>query len=156
MTPSQIALWLLVLLPAVVGGALTLARAWNAPPRPCRWHGRRHRRALAWPSPWRGRGCRCPFMAGSDLALGVDPLSAMVVPTVAVVTLLVLVFSAGEIARPQARFHGLMLLFASAALAHRHGRDPADAAARVGGDGRDVVRPDRVLVARRRTASRLV
>ncbi|NYG55316.1 proton-conducting transporter membrane subunit [Nocardioides perillae] len=57
-----------------------------------------------------------PFMAGSDLALGVDGLSALVAPTVAVVTLLVLVVSAGEIRASQARFHGLMLLFASAAL----------------------------------------
>lgn len=57
-----------------------------------------------------------PFMAGSDLALGVDALSALMAPMVAVVALLVLVFSAGEIRESQARFHGLMLLFASAAL----------------------------------------
>lgn len=57
-----------------------------------------------------------PFMAGSDVALGVDALSALVAPMVAVVTLLVLIFSAGEIRESRARFHGLMLLFASAAL----------------------------------------
>ncbi len=57
-----------------------------------------------------------PFMAGSDLALGVDALSALVVPTVALVTLLVLIFSAGEIRQSRARFHGIMLIFASSAL----------------------------------------
>jgi NADH-quinone oxidoreductase subunit L len=55
-----------------------------------------------------------PFVAGTPFALAVDALSALVVPTVAVVTLLVLVFSAGDIASSRARFHGLMLLFAAA------------------------------------------
>lgn len=112
---TDAALWLLVLLPAVVGGGLALSRL--------------ERGAvavslataavtavlsvvvvLARPEVSVG------FMAGSDLALGVDTLSALVVPTVAVVTLLVLVFSAGEIRESRARFHGLMLLFAAGAL----------------------------------------
>lgn len=56
-----------------------------------------------------------PFMAGSDLTLEVDALSAVMVPTVSVVTLLVLCFAAGDIRESRSRFHGLMLLFASAA-----------------------------------------
>ncbi|MGV9807364.1 proton-conducting transporter transmembrane domain-containing protein [Micromonospora chersina] len=56
-----------------------------------------------------------PFMAGVDFALTVDGLAALLVPMLAVVTLLVLAAAAGEIHRSQARFHGLMLLFAASA-----------------------------------------
>jgi NADH:ubiquinone oxidoreductase subunit 5 (subunit L)/multisubunit Na+/H+ antiporter MnhA subunit len=56
-----------------------------------------------------------PFMAGSDLALGVDSLSALVLPTVTAVTLLVLVFSAANVTESRPRFYGLMLLFAASA-----------------------------------------
>lgn len=56
-----------------------------------------------------------PFMAGTDFALSVDGLSSVVLPTVTVVTLLVLVFAAGDITESRRRFHGLMLLFASSA-----------------------------------------
>ena len=115
MSMSETALWLLVLLPAVVGGGLALSRLERAAA------------AVSLPTAFtiaalsvvvaleRPR-VSVPFMAGSDLALGVDALSALVAPTVAVVSLLVLVFSAGEIRESQARFHGLMLLFVSAAL----------------------------------------
>lgn len=57
-----------------------------------------------------------PFMAGADFALRVDALSATVVPAVAVITLLVLVFAAGDGAVGGGRFHGLMLLFAAAVM----------------------------------------
>jgi hypothetical protein len=57
-----------------------------------------------------------PFVAGSDLALAVDGLAAVVAPTVALVTLLVLVAGAADVHESQARFHGLMLVFAAAAL----------------------------------------
>src|SRR5699024_284171 len=111
----QAALWLLVLLPAVVGGALALSRLERAVvPGSLATAGLTAALsaivAVARPQ------VSVPFMAGSDLALGVDALSALVVPTVAVVTLLVLLFSAGEILRSRARFHGLMLIFASSAL----------------------------------------
>lgn len=56
-----------------------------------------------------------PFVAGSEFALGVDGLSALVVPTVAVVTLLVLVFAAADVREHRARFNGLMLLFSASA-----------------------------------------
>jgi NADH-quinone oxidoreductase subunit L len=55
-----------------------------------------------------------PFLPGADLGLAVDVLSAVVLPAVAAVILLVLVFSAGDIHDARARFSGLMLLFAAA------------------------------------------
>ncbi|MEO5743589.1 MAG: proton-conducting transporter membrane subunit [Terracoccus sp.] len=55
------------------------------------------------------------FVAGSEFALGVDGLSAVVVPTVAVVTLLVLLFAAADVRKDGARFNGLMLLFSASA-----------------------------------------
>jgi NADH-quinone oxidoreductase subunit L len=112
---TQTALWLLVLLPAVVGGGLALSRLGRAAVAVSIATAAVTAAlsvvvALARPE------VSVPFMAGSDLALGVDALSALVVPTVAAVTLLVLVFSTGEIQGSRPRFHGLMLLFASAAL----------------------------------------
>lgn len=56
-----------------------------------------------------------PFLAGADFVLTVDGLAALVLPTVLVVTLLVLVAAVGEELTPAARFHGLMLLFAASA-----------------------------------------
>ena len=58
-----------------------------------------------------------PFVAGSPFGLAVDGLSALLAPTVAAITLLVLVFAAGDVREAQPRFHGLMLLFSAAALA---------------------------------------
>jgi NADH:ubiquinone oxidoreductase subunit 5 (subunit L)/multisubunit Na+/H+ antiporter MnhA subunit len=61
---------------------------------------------------------RAPLLAGTDLALAVDGLSAVMVVTVAVVTLLVLLFSGADL-RPgeaRARFFGLMLVFTGAML----------------------------------------
>lgn len=57
-----------------------------------------------------------PFLAGDPLTLAVDGLSAVVVVTVAAVSLLVLVFSAGTIRQTRARFAGLMLVFVAAVL----------------------------------------
>jgi len=57
-----------------------------------------------------------PFMAGSELGLGVDGLAALVLPTVAVVSALVLLAASGTPELRTARFHGLMLLFVAAAL----------------------------------------
>lgn len=114
-TTAQAALWLLVLLPAVVGGALALSRLERAAV-PVSLATAGLTAVLSLLVALSRPQVSVPFMAGSDLALGVDALSALVVPTVAVVTLLVLLFSAGEIRRSQARFHGLMLIFASSAL----------------------------------------
>ncbi|MGD9619270.1 MAG: NADH-quinone oxidoreductase subunit L [Mycolicibacterium sp.] len=56
-----------------------------------------------------------PFVAGTDFALSVDGLSSLVLPAVTAVTLLVLIFAAGDITESRGRFHGLMLIFAAAA-----------------------------------------
>lgn len=113
---TQAALWAMVLVPAAVGGVLSLT------PRAERLAAQvsvvtaTTTAALAALVAIGRPSASVPFMAGSDLALGVDTLSAAMAPLVAVVTLLVLVFSAGEIDESRARFHGLMLLFASGAL----------------------------------------
>lgn len=57
-----------------------------------------------------------PFLQVSRFALGVDTLSAVVLVTVAVVTVLVLIFATGDVTDSTARFHGLMLLFLSAVV----------------------------------------
>ncbi len=57
-----------------------------------------------------------PFLAGAELGLRVDGLAALVLPTVAVVSALVLLASVGAPTLRTARFHGLMLLFVAAAL----------------------------------------
>ena len=56
------------------------------------------------------------FMAGADFAVAIDPLAALTVPMITTVTTLVLIFSARNIRQSPARFHGLMLFFASSAL----------------------------------------
>lgn len=59
-----------------------------------------------------------PLFAGIPAAVGVDGLSAVMVITVAAVTLAVLVFAAGEFGSGEnrGRFFGLMLIFAGAML----------------------------------------
>lgn len=61
---------------------------------------------------------RAPFLLGIDARLAVDGLSAIMVVTVAAVTLGVLLFASGEFGsgEARARFNGLMLLFAGAML----------------------------------------
>ncbi|MCV2488418.1 proton-conducting transporter membrane subunit [Geodermatophilus sp. YIM 151500] len=108
-------LWVVVALPAVVGAGLATAGRRADRPAPAV--------AIATAAVALVAGTavavlrpavRVPFVPGADLGLGVDALSAVVVPTVAAVTLLVLVFAAGDITEHRARFFGLMLLFAAA------------------------------------------
>lgn len=54
------------------------------------------------------------FVPGGGFGLGVDGLSAFLLPAVVAVALLVLVVATAERTRPAARFHGLMLLFVAA------------------------------------------
>jgi len=112
---TSAALWLLVLLPAVVGAALALSRLGRAAAAVSLVTAT-VTTVLAVIAAVTRPEASVRFMADSDFALGVDALSGLVVPMVAVVTLLVLVFSTGEIRHSQGRFHGLMLLFAAAAL----------------------------------------
>ena len=113
------ALWALVGLPAVVGALLC------ALPRP----GGEHRFAapfailtaatalgLAIAVALQRGEVTVRFMAGTAFALRVDGLSAAVVVMIAAITVLVLIFAAGDVERSRARFYGLMLIFAAAAL----------------------------------------
>lgn len=113
---TQAALWLLVLLPATVGALLAVLPRADRIAAPAALAVATATTALAALVAARRPSVSVPFLAGSGFSLGVDGLSALIVPTVAAVALLVLVFSSGEIDRSQARFHGLMLLFSSGAL----------------------------------------
>jgi NADH-quinone oxidoreductase subunit L len=109
-------LWLLVAMPAAVGVVLLICR------RVERWAAVVSLAAalacvavsvvvvVARPS------VQVPFMAGAPFALRVDALAGTVLPAVTAVTLLVLMFSAGNIREARGRFHGLMLVFAAAAI----------------------------------------
>ncbi|WP_432534672.1 proton-conducting transporter transmembrane domain-containing protein [Kineococcus arenarius] len=57
-----------------------------------------------------------PFLPFADFGLAVDGLAALVVPTVAVVALLVDVFAVADVDVARARFHGLVLLFVAAVV----------------------------------------
>lgn len=112
---SQLVLWLLICAPAAVGAGLVLTGAG-------RWAAAISAAtgavvvALSIVAALARPAVAVVYMAGVEFGMGVDALAAVVVPAIAAVTLLVLVFAAGEIRAAQARFHGLMLLFASAAL----------------------------------------
>ncbi|MEO5982313.1 MAG: proton-conducting transporter membrane subunit [Pedococcus sp.] len=112
---ASIVLWGIVLVPAVVGAVLVLApraaRAANPVALATAALGVAGSAVVAVQRPQ----VAVPFMAGTDLGLGVDALSALVLPTVSVVTLLVLAFAVGDLRESHGRFHGLMLLFAAAA-----------------------------------------
>lgn len=113
---AAVALWLLVLLPATAGALLCLL------PRAERAAGvvaigvAAVGLALAVVVATAQPAAAAPFIAGAGFDLRVDGLSAIMLPTVAAVTLLVLIFAAGDIREGRARFHGLMLIFAAAAL----------------------------------------
>jgi len=112
---ASLVLWALVVLPAVVGSVLVLVsraeRAANAVALLTAALGVAGSAVVVAQRP----EVAVPFMADTDLGLGVDALSAVVLPTVSMVTLLVLVFAVGDIRESRGRFHGLMLLFAAAA-----------------------------------------
>ena len=112
----SVLLWLLVATPAAVGVALLISR------RDSRWT---EVISLA-----TALGCvavsvivsvarpsvQVAFMADAPFGLRVDALAGTVLPAVTTVTLLVLMFSAGNIREARGRFHGLMLVFAAAAI----------------------------------------
>ncbi len=111
------ALWALVLVPAVAGGVLAVLPARIGRPAPVAGVAVAAATLALSGVVAAGRPeAAVPFVAGSSFGLAVDGLSALLVPTVAAVTLLVLVFAAGDVRDAQPRFHGLMLLFAAAAL----------------------------------------
>lgn len=113
---AEVALWALVALPAAVGGLMTLSAGARRIAAPVSLITAGVTAALSLFVAVARPSVVVPFMAGADFGMEVDMLGALVAPTVAVITLLVLTFASGEIRESQHRFHGLMLLFASAAL----------------------------------------
>ena len=109
------ALWLLVALPALTGIALGVSgRRANLVAVPVSLVTAGLTVAAAFVVASFRPSVEVPFLAGAPLGLAVDGLSALIVPTVAVITLMVLVFAAAEGTESPARFHGLMLIFAAA------------------------------------------
>lgn len=117
---AQWSLWALVALPAVVGAALLLNHLRRPSADRPAWVASVGASSagvvLAGVVAVSRPTVSVPFMAGADFTLRVDALSATVVPAVAVITLLVLVFAVGDGAVGGGRFHGLMLVFAAAVM----------------------------------------
>lgn len=113
---AEASLWLLVLLPAGVGAVLAISPRLERAAAPLAIGAAAATLVLSVVVAIERPAVSLPFMAGGDFGMGVDALSALVVPTVAVVTMLVLVYASGESGESRGRFHGLMLLFAAAAL----------------------------------------
>lgn len=111
---AQVCLWLLVVLPAGVGALLAAARRANRIAVPISLATATTMVGLSAVVAVARPAVSVPFLAGTDLALAVDGLAALILPTLTVVTLLVLFASTGEIHASTARFHGLMLIFAGA------------------------------------------
>ena len=114
--PAPVALWLIVILPAATAGLIMVFPALRRAAVPISIAGSATTTALSLFVAFTRPAVSFPFIAGSEFALGVDGLSAFIVPTIAVVTLLALVFAAGDVHQSQARFNALMLLFCAAAL----------------------------------------
>ncbi len=112
-------LWLLVLVPAAAGAVLcTVGRRAD---RLAPWLSVATASAVLVLAAVAGLATGVPrvevaFVADGPFGLAVDPLAAVVAPTVGAVTLLVLLFAAGDITADRARFHGLMLLFTAAVM----------------------------------------
>lgn len=113
---AQISLVLAVVLPAVVGGLLTFSRRAGPIAVPVSLATAGTTLALSVIVAFSRPRVALPFMAGTDFGFAVDALSALIVPTVAAATFLVLAFSAADIREAQSRFHGMMLLFAASAV----------------------------------------
>ena len=113
---AQPVLWSLVVLPGVVGAVLCVDRRLERSAAVISVVTAAVTSAIAVVVAVARPHTAIAFLAGSPFGLRVDLLSALVVPTISVVTLLVLLFAAAEIRQTQGRFHGLMLLFAGSAL----------------------------------------
>lgn len=113
---TQLALWLLICLPAGCGAALLLTRRGGRLAAGLSVAVSAVVVALSTVVAMTHPAVSVAFVAGAQFGISVDHLSAVVTPTVAVVTFLVLVFAVADIREAAGRFHGLMLLFASAVL----------------------------------------
>ncbi|MFE9692334.1 proton-conducting transporter membrane subunit [Micromonospora sp. NPDC005806] len=112
---AQAALWSLVALPTAAGTLLATSRRAERTAAPVSLAVAAATVVLSVVVAVNRPAVAVPFMAGVDFALTVDGLAATLAPMLSVVILLVLAAAAGEIRRSQARFHGLMLLFAASA-----------------------------------------
>jgi NADH:ubiquinone oxidoreductase subunit 5 (subunit L)/multisubunit Na+/H+ antiporter MnhA subunit len=111
---GQLLLWLLIGLPAISGVALcVLGRAANRSAAAVSLVTAGLTALTAVAASIARPAVDVPFLTGFTFGLAVDALSALIVPTVAVVTLAVLAFAAAEGTQAPARFHGLMLIFAA-------------------------------------------
>lgn len=113
--PAAVALWLIVGLPAVTGGLLVVVPALRRVAAPVAVVVSALTATLSFVVAVARPHVAFGFIAGSDFALGVDGLSALVVPTITLITLLALIFAVGDVRESRARFNALMLLFSAAA-----------------------------------------
>ena len=118
----SVVLWSLPLLPLVVGAMLAAGAAFRPAldrlAAPLAWGVSVVVLLLALAAAAGRPSVEAPLLPAAEVALSVDALSAVLVVTVAVVTVLVLVFSSADL-RPgeaRARFFGLMLMFTGAML----------------------------------------
>lgn len=111
---AQVCLWLLVALPAGVGGLLAAVRRADRVAVPISVATAAVMVGLSAVVAAARPAVAVPFVARTDFALAVDGLAALMLPMLTVVTLLVLLAATGEIRASAARFHGLMLIFAAA------------------------------------------
>lgn len=119
MTFAQTALWALVVLAAAAGGMLVLAPSSAARGRVAAAVGvgvAAVTSLLAAVVATMRPSVGVPFLAGSDLALEVDGLAAVVAPVVSVVATLALLGGSADVRESRHRFHGLMLVFTAGAL----------------------------------------
>ncbi|MCV7154500.1 proton-conducting transporter transmembrane domain-containing protein [Mycolicibacterium pyrenivorans] len=116
LTVPDLSLWALVCLPALAGVALLLCRAGVRTAAVVSIGVSAVVVALSVVVAVTRPAVGVAFLAGTDFALAVDGLSGTMVPAVAVITLLVLMFAVGERSVAGHRFHGYMLVFAAAAM----------------------------------------
>lgn len=118
---SAIVFWFLIGLPALAGAVLCMGgRRLDRAAVPVSLAVSAVVAALAIGTAFSRPTATMPFVQGAAFGLTVDALSAVVLPAVASVALVVLVFASAKGAAreisPPARFHGFMLLFTAAVL----------------------------------------
>ncbi len=109
-------LWSMVLLPAIVGAVLAVNPRAERIAAPVAISTAAATVGLAVAVSVVRPSVSVPFVLGTDFALAVDTLSALLVPTIAFVAASALLVATGEIGDARPRFYGLMLLFAAVAL----------------------------------------
>ncbi|MFC0505283.1 proton-conducting transporter membrane subunit [Micromonospora costi] len=111
MSLGQVALWSLVALPAGAGALLALTWRADRVAVPVSMAVAALSVGLSLLVAVERPSVAVAFVANAPFGLAVDALAALTLPTLTVVSLLVLLAATGQIRHAQARFHGLMLLF---------------------------------------------